>query len=352
MVTRDTGPWLALEKIGKAFYEQGILFSMPFTFKLYNADPPGISVDQVSKLVTDEGMGFDVVVCGMSSSPELAKEELAACEAAVKAGIPLCLFADTFRSWARPWFEPYRQAASALFVINPEEAEKARNLFPHAKIVASGNPAWEDFFFPKYTREEVRQKLEITDEQKMILVPGGKCLAQNMLLFGAVIEAANQPGSGYRVVLTLHPGDSNPSEIYADLVKYSRTLVLVIPKEMLSGSEIIPGCDVVVQSGSTIGIEAACQRKPVIEYLTYVGLGNWERQTGSRKMETIELGIAGELRAFHGIHELSLYIHQLTGAEHIARLGSLAQQEKVFPQPAEKGVAVKMIINTLQELCQ
>ena len=199
----------------------------------------------------------------------------------------------------------------------------------------------------------MRQKLGITDKQKMILAPGGKCLAQNMLLFGGVIEAANSMHIGQIVVLTLHPGDTNPSEIYADLVKYSRTPVLVIPKEMLSGPEMIPGCDVVVQSGSTIGIEAACQRKPVIEYLTYVGLGNWERQTGSRKMETIELGIARVASASlgRGVDDMTYFVEALTNSQSGLGPQLMRQQKKVFPQPAEKGAAVKTIISALREIC-
>jgi len=30
---------------------------------------------------------------------------------------------------------------------------------------------------------------------------------------------------------------------------------------------------------------------------------------------------------------------------------SMRQQEKVFPQPAEKGAAMKMIISALREIC-
>ena len=101
---------------------------------------PDIAKSMIKQVVSLPG-NVDVVLCGMSSSPELAQEELAACEAAVKNGVPLCLLADTFGAWGRPWFEPYRAAASALFVINQEEALKAWELFPNAKIVASGNPA-------------------------------------------------------------------------------------------------------------------------------------------------------------------------------------------------------------------
>lgn len=329
---RDFGPRFALEKITE---ELLINKSAQFT-----ATPQDV----------------DVVLLGMSSSPELAKEELAACEAAVKNGVPFCLFADTFRAWARPWFEPYREVASVLFVVSPAEAEKARELFPNAKIVASGNPTWEDFFFPKYTREEVRQKLGVTENQIMALVPGGKNLAVNMLLFGGVIEAVNifLLKRTFKIILSVHPADGNYNGnacIYDDLARFSRMKVVVVPKNVFPGPDMIPGCDVVVQSFSTIGIGAACQRKPVIEFLTYAGLANMELQTKVRVPETAELGIA-DICYGDDIVTLASHIVELSRLESPMRDALLLQQEKVFPLPAEKGAAVKMIISALQELCR
>jgi len=118
LVARDLGPSLALNQIAnglggvqECFFGNGKELSRP-----------------VSEIF-EEAKRTGVILCGMSSSPDLAKEELAACETAVKNGVPLALFADTFRAWGRPWFEPYREAASALFVVSPAEAEKARELF-------------------------------------------------------------------------------------------------------------------------------------------------------------------------------------------------------------------------------
>lgn len=326
---RDVGPRSALEKITSE-----LLANHSAQFVIYPQEA-------------------DVVLLGMSSSPELAEDELAACEAAVKNGIPLALFADTFRSWARPWFEPYREAVSALFVVSPTEAEKARELFPNAKIVASGNPTWEGFFFPKYRRDEVRAKLEVGDVDSMILVPGSKSLAVNMLLFGGVIDAAIMLGEAYgQVFVSLHPGDKNPPKLYKELADYSPIPVKFVLRDFMSGSEMIPGADVVVESASTIGIEAACQRVPVVEYFTYAGRGNWKRQAGSVDYEPCELDIAVEAsldtRQFSEVLNLIL----AKGDEWDVCRIMLERQREVFPKPVERGVAVKVIVSTLRELCR
>jgi hypothetical protein len=122
-------------------------------------------------------------------------------------------------------------------------------------------------------------------------------------------------------------------------------------KEFLSASEMVSGADVVVESASTIGVEAACQRIPVVEYFTYAGLGNWKRQTGSVDYEPCRLKVAEEVSL--GVQELSETLDMV-----LRRDGSLLghkmleRHREVFPKPAEKGAAVKAIISALQELCK
>ena len=143
----------------------------------------------------------------------------------------------------------------------------------------------------------------------------------------------------------------NEVVLKAELADYAPIQVRFVPKEFLSASDMVSGADVVVESASTIGIEAACQRVPVVEYFTYAGLGNLKRQTGSVDYEPCQLNIAEEVLL--GVQELSETLDMVLHRDGSA-LGHkmLERQRQVFPKPAEKGVVVKAIVSTLKELCK
>ena len=125
-----------------------------------NIDVVSYLADGKSYKMSPERIAYDVcvadiVVLGMANSPDLAKEELAVAELRASLKKPVAFYADTYDSWARPHFKNAIEKASVLFVINEMEAKKAREFFanPNLKIVASGNPMWEDFCFPAVSRE-------------------------------------------------------------------------------------------------------------------------------------------------------------------------------------------------------
>lgn len=239
LVGVDTAPILAFKKLSEYLCSQGICI-----------------IDSLSG--SDEA---DVVLIGMSSSLELAQKEISAAQECCKRGVSFGFYSDTFGTFRRPWFTEYRDKASFLFVVNEDEARSAKELFSNAQIVVSGNPLWGNFFFPKYSRGEVRSRLGVGEDDRMILCPAGKNLTANILHLGGVIEAVSRLDknpSRYKVFFSKHPGDLNSIDVYGDLVKYSRSLVRVVTKEEFLGSDMIPGADVVIESASTMGIEAAC----------------------------------------------------------------------------------------------
>lgn len=291
----------------------------------------------------------DVVLLGMSSSEKLATEEIAAAEAALEHRTPYGFYADIYKCVRRPWFERVREGASFVFVINSDEATAARELFPNAKVVISGNPLWEDFFMPKRPREEVREKLEVASDETMVLCPGGKSAVVNILHWGGVIEALSDLSTDpkhWKIFLALHPGDKTPPDFYQDLVTHSRVPAKIVAKEFLSSSEMLSGCDLVIESCSTIGIEAACLRKPVISYLSEIALGRLEKGSGSRSWELCVLGVAEEVRGEP--MQLANCVGNLLDYGGAASL--LVRQAEVYPEPPERGSAVRKMIATLAEI--
>ncbi len=347
LVARDKAPSDAFVKLTSALFEAKADYEAP----IGGGFPIGVPMSDFAEKVKSS----DAVLCGMSSTPGLAKEEIVAAEAAAAMGVPFGFYADTFGAIKRPWFAHLGNNASFIFVINGKEAAAAREIFPNARIVVSGNPMWEDFFTPKLPREEVRRRLEIMDRQRVILCPGGKLPVVNIQHFGGTISAANMM---YKypddcvVVLSVHPGDEyyrKDPHIYDGLARYSKTPVLIVPQERMSGSELIAGCDVVVESASTIGIEAVCQRKPVIEFFSETALGRLEELTGSREWE---------LCCEQGVAENILYDPSaLSSAMHNALVGSDAAllrklQEELYPAPKEKGIAIRMMVDALRSFAK
>lgn len=301
----------------------------------------------------------DVVVVGMSSSKELAEPEIAACETAIQANIPYGFYGDTYgcheRAREGAWFGPFRERASFFFAINEEEANKAMKTFPSAdSVIATGNPLWEDFAFPKFSREEVRANLGLEPDEKFILSPGGKSPVVNILVWGNLIEAARILAAGGRkikLIFAPHPGDraiyalsvdQNPLGIYDDLVKFSPVPVQFTDKSVKT-SELVPGADLVVEWGSTIGIEAAHLRIPVVSFATEIGKKRLMSTSGSEKLEPVELGVS------LGVSSREVLVNMLgqllSGGPSAESLRK--RQEQVYPAPPERGAAVQKMAETL-----
>ena len=302
----------------------------------------------------------DVFLIGMSSSPELAKYEIAAGELALSMGKPLAIFGDilgVFRG--REWFEDLRQRSSVLFVMNDEEAREARQLYPNTRAVASGNPRYEEFFKPNFSREEVREKLGVSQDATVILVPGGKDYTVNTLHFKGVAEAAQslmrEYGSRHReclVLISLHPGEKSPPDDFTKMLRQYREdlkeypFVRVETKDtLLTGDDLVSGADLVVQSASTIGATAACQRIPVINFFTEQALTRLAGNVGSFNWPPVGLGV--ENQVIGDVEKLkSAILAYTTAGETLEAIRR--RQAEVYPRP--KGGSAKLIAQTLKDL--
>src|SRR3989338_254440 len=150
-----------------------------------------------------------VILVGMSVPAEQAKEELAVGQRAVELGKPLGLYADTFGACKRAHFSPLRDKANLVFVLNEEEKVAAKDLYSKALVVVSGNHEWEDASSPKFSREEMRSKLGISDDEKLLLLPGHKSVPITAFLLMSVVHAANLPlikgRAKMKIILAPHP---------------------------------------------------------------------------------------------------------------------------------------------------
>lgn len=370
MVGHDAAPSAAFKKVADML-ESNIGMERATDWRMrqdtyYDAflgggEPIKASIAEIERAVVSS----NVLLCGMSSSPKLVEEELAAIRVAFKAGVPVVLYADTHGAVKRSWFEEVRGMANAILVVSHKEAEDARVLFPDAEPVLSGNPSVEEAFFPKTTKVWVRERLGVRDDEKVILIPGYKFPAITMPTVLATVDAVDMiPETNFYLVVSLHPGDDAwkaNNAIYDDLLGYFlhykevtdlanlrvRVTCSRHPDEenRIATSDILPGADTLVSTMSTEEQKAACQRIPVVEYLTAVALDRMEKNFGTRDWEPCQQGIAEEVFADH--RRLAGAIKSLLSSEGQEKMR--AAQELHYPAISEPGHALKVMAETVHK---
>ncbi|MEK7640418.1 MAG: hypothetical protein AAB389_00270 [Patescibacteria group bacterium] len=339
MIARDVAPSQILERVRAELQARGghEVRAMLGHGKLLD----DFSVESIQALA----LSADIVLSGMSSSEKLSKEEIIAVKTAMDNDIPYGFVNDIFDCYKRPWFTPFREKAGKLFVVATDEVAEAKVMFPNADVVASGNPCWEDYFDPTMPRFEVRKLLGISDDAKVVLAVGGKDPIGNMIyadtirVVGGVQEDVDIPCV---VVLAPHPGDPVKPEHYECFAEFSEVpVVKVVKPGVIPTRDLIAVSDVLVVLASNLGIEAACQRTPVIHYFHDM-YKRKVQQSGGWPWKPVEMQIAALSRTERELrNDLSLSLL------HYRDSTMRARQEEVFPMVTEKGVAARKICDAL-----
>ncbi|OHA89502.1 MAG: hypothetical protein A3C70_01540 [Candidatus Zambryskibacteria bacterium RIFCSPHIGHO2_02_FULL_43_14] len=285
-----------------------------------------------------------VVIAGMAHSPEMAQGELGALRQAVRKGIPIGLYADTFDCAGREWFAEARKNTQFLIVPTEKEKTKALELFPRANIVATGNPLWEASVFPESTRAEVRKRISMTEDQIVIFCPLRKESHINREHLWLVRQALERiDNEKILVVVTGHPGDETYKEnpdAYRPL--FPANAIQLVGTTLVK--ELLPGTDVVIGAGSGAGIDAIYQRVPVIDVMTELVLNEVERLHRRRVWQPVEDGSSIGIK---NVEELVSALEQVTSGAGKDRL--LAAQEKAYPRPTHPKQAVHAMVAEIQE---
>lgn len=294
--------------------------------------------------------GYDAVLTGMSSSENLAADELIAAKWSQEQNptAPLFLFADNEASVGRPWFAQVRNGVKGIFVDGERSALKASRLFPSTtKIFISGSYAIERSFDLDVSPSDIRKTLSIPDDSIMVLIPGGKDLEINLLHFKGVLKAAEMLSRPIVAVISPHPGDTNDLTYYHNLAKNHTIEIRIVTKDQFSGDQLIagtkiPGLGIVIPSASTVGRTASCQRVPVVNFFTDQALDRLERSSGSRNWPDVEMG--AELQVINDPEKLALVMNDLL----LGNITTAPAQEKIYRIPKQK--VAEFIANKLIEL--
>jgi len=272
----DVGPCKNLGLVGKALEERGCAVTRCLGYG--RPDTISTNIDAVLNEVRRQ----DVLVTGMSSSPELAEVEMRALRAA-RGYCARALFADTFSVVGRPWFEDSRSEVD--LVIVPDEDEIRAVTGSTGCFFAGGVPLWEQFACKPGEREEYRGRLDVSKDVFLAMLVGGKKTEINLELFATASEqvrkAACRQACDFRVVLSIHPGDRTDPSAYQGLGEMS----------LLGASETLKASDLLICSYSTVSIEAACIGVPAIDYLTVAARNRFLKNTGTADWPPIVRGL-------------------------------------------------------------
>ncbi|MEK7090869.1 MAG: hypothetical protein AAB930_04765, partial [Patescibacteria group bacterium] len=268
-------------------------------------------------------------------------------------------------------------------------------VFLKAKVISSGNPLWDEFYFPKLSYEESRAKPGIRLDETFVLVVGHKPSAITMPMWSSVLEAFNLDWMvtgrrKWQLVFSRHPGDRvemddgmrnfikdyaakhrdadnralDEKEVektftafeemsrvksYQELMKWNAIPARVISAKEVSISDLIPGCDLLIGPASTTEIEAVCQRKPVISLLNVTTSVRLKGVSGG-KWELVEEGVTSYVGGEP--QYIANSVIDLLEQRNVLCRELRVKQEQLYPKPTEKGVALRAIVSTLREFAK
>lgn len=282
-----------------------------------------------------------MVISGMSHSLTASEQEISALQQAMYRGIRTGLYADTFDCAQRDWFSDFRTSVGLLFVPTESERIKASSFFGNAQIFPVGNPIWQASAFPDLTRTEALTELKILDGQTVIFCPLRKEAGINREHLNLVAEALKSLEK-HVVLVGIHPGDpnfKNNPDFYKNSLPPNNRLVTGIPTK-----NVLPAVDIVVNAASGAGIDAAYQRKPVIDILIESVLVETERLHGRRVWQPVEDGASiGASSSLELRKAVDILLNSMEKRDRLTMA-----QEKNYPKPTTPRDAVMDMVNYIQ----
>lgn len=299
----------------------------------------GPSLDEADKLLE----GKDLLIVTISESNHI---EVSSAERASGLNIPVAVYAPGNGAYLRDSAQPLRKFCKLLLLGNEADQIGARGLFEKTQVLTVGNMLHEEAY-PTISQTESRIQLGAQTKERVIFVPGDKSLSINWPLLHSVIVAAHEKEIlrlNPVIVFGIHPGDPNFHSCYTEAMHLSHRIRVLIKKtDEMSGKEIVPGSNLIVTAGSTLGEIAAYQRKPVIGFF-YDCL----RENNGSLPPVWDLAARGAALVVRdgSIETLSGFIKVLLsplGCKQLVRA-----QERNYPSPPRPGSTAECVANTIE----
>lgn len=287
-----------------------------------------------------------LVLIGLSVPAKRAEAELHAARVAIENGVHFGFYADAPGAAMRPWFEHAIFASDFLAVLNEHDRKVAHSVFPPVDVKATGNPAWDKYWFPKVGRKEARAKLGLKDSQMFLYVSGNKVTAISVPAVSAVHQAVvTIPEADWRVLVGIHPSDPCPLDAYQEFTTYSaknksgEPIVGIVDRDVADEEACVQAADMILGTASTAEVAGGICRIPTFAFLTELSLNRNPIVTGQREWFWGEVGVSIVVRGESSWLAAELRrVFTPGGFDAIRR-----RMEEVFVKPERPGVALEKL---------
>ena len=339
VLTNDAGPSNGLQFVVNELKAQGHIVS-DFLGKGKGLDA------KIENKASNAMLEADFVLFGISSTPETWVEEVNLANIAKATGKPYGFFCCNWGEFRRPAFASVMKGANLLFTVDEADAKSAKDFVgKDTLVVPSGNPAWADYFNSKMSREEARAKLGVDPDAKILLVNGSKESVRNIILWFSSIEATKMLRMNIKMFISIHPGDPSPTGTYDMFFKSNADHAQKLPTG-ISTSQALNGVDLLISSISLVGVEAACLRKPVTDFVTPLDEMWWGGLSGSKDWKPAKDGASVLVR---NIDDLVSVIDTLNYGNNCFD-DQIENQERVFQRENVEGSAKRIVDEIVKTL--
>lgn len=290
----------------------------------------------------------DLVFVTISNRNE---DEVVAGLLAVQYGKPLCLDARDFSAFRMPAFSQLRSSVRILFRTTGDRTEEAQALFPNAEVLTVSSPFWEAWEHPKFSRSKVRQQFRVKRDECFVLCAGDKFPPDNILMIGCLLEATEKiqkMGAKVRLLFGLHPGDPLDRRFYEEMFKRTDIPVMMTGPNTMSLGDAVVGANVLINTVQTMGIQAAYQSIPSVNFIGIFTRTMLVRDQGEDVWDPCDnLGIAKAVRG-SSVEDLAEAILSIYLEEGFSRMA--AKRDEVFPAPLEAGRCIRLMADAMEKL--
>ncbi|MBX4210812.1 hypothetical protein KW783_02450 [Candidatus Parcubacteria bacterium] len=333
LVAMDVNPSNALLELKKKLEDNG----HTVTDYIFSAKGRPISTDEFRASIVSS----DIVLCGMSSSKELANLEMAAAELAIDSDRTLAFYVDArggYGKGARQWFDSFKPYADIVFIQRDDDVTSVSEQSPNATICVASHPKYEKIPLLESRRDEIRRKLNVENHEVMIVYSGSKIGPVNREILGFLNNVGGDARfRKFRIFFSPHPGDKN------DLGTYPIVNVGLLPRDVASGEEILAAGDVYIHNMMSTMLEAAMYlRKIAICIQTPAVREARSTQASGELPRECEEGVAFIATSEQELQNLLLGVGTRS-------MDLRVRQQELYPAPPPVGTSVAKMTTAIEK---